>query len=170
MQNGFVQVGPQFANFAKLCGEFSRAFTGHVFVNDAALLFCEVVFQRPTKALSLDGLGDHSPPSMPKSPSRSRLTSTVRRSISLSFTITARPSFAVRASWLRLADNRARLAYSSRFIAGTGGDGRRRDNAASLNHCAGVMLMVSALAFKAMYSGGDTRTPMVRSRTVQIGR
>src|SRR5436309_3529739 len=53
----------------------------------------------------------------------------------------------------------------AQVIAATGGDGSRRDSAASRNHCAGVMCICAALSRNAPYSLGDTRTPMVVVRT-----
>jgi hypothetical protein len=56
VQNRLAQVRAKFANLAKLGGKFSRVLPGHVAINDAALLFREVVFQRPTEAAALDHL------------------------------------------------------------------------------------------------------------------
>jgi hypothetical protein len=71
MQNRLAQVRPKLTNFAKLRCKFTRIFTSHVLVDDTALLFREVVFQRPTEAFSLHSFGNHSLPFIPSKPSRS---------------------------------------------------------------------------------------------------
>src|SRR4051812_9811273 len=50
-------------------------------------------------------------------------------------------------------------------MAATGGEGKRRDNAASRSHCAGRRCIIAALVHSASYSAADTRTPIVNMRT-----
>jgi hypothetical protein len=52
------------------------------------------------------------------------------------------------------------------LIAGTGGDGRRRVNAASRSHCAGCIPICSALPLNVSNSDGETLTPIVEVLTL----
>ena len=62
VQYRLAELRPQLADLAELLGEFARAIPLHIGVDQAALLFAQVVFERATEAAALDGLSDHRRP------------------------------------------------------------------------------------------------------------
>ena len=60
VQDGFAEVRPQPTDLAELGGEIAGTNASHVAIENAAVLFAQVVVQGTAEALAFDGFGDHS--------------------------------------------------------------------------------------------------------------